>query len=161
MIGFEEFGNCSSNCDDCLIICITNPQFYYYSQPLPPPPIPPLPLDDTSDHGKSHVLSPYLVLALSVIGAAFFVVICCAIFARIFRRRRISLSPSLSLQTQDNTREDFFIDEEHGPVVNHPIWYIRTPYRALLAAILLFHPYTLSTRLIVLYVASAFVLLVP
>ncbi|RYR03915.1 hypothetical protein Ahy_B06g083332 [Arachis hypogaea] len=78
--------NCSSNCDDCLKIYITNPQYYYYSQPLPPPLplIPPLPLDDTSDHGKSQALSPYLVLALSVIGAAFFVVICCAIFARIF-----------------------------------------------------------------------------
>ncbi|KAL1336212.1 hypothetical protein HN51_030614 [Arachis hypogaea] len=117
--------NCSSNCEECLKLCITNPQYYYYSQP--PPPIPPLPLDDTSDHGKSHALSPYLVLALSVIGAAFFVVICCAIFARIFRRRRRSLSPPLSLRTQDNTRDDFFVDEEHGPVVDHPIWYIRTP----------------------------------
>ncbi|XLR07929.1 hypothetical protein S83_035867, partial [Arachis hypogaea] len=74
-----------------------------------------------SDHGKSHALLPYLVLALSVIGVAFFVVICCAIFTRIFRRRRRSLSPPLSLRTQDNTRDDFFIDEEHGPVVDHPI----------------------------------------
>ncbi|XP_016173074.2 uncharacterized protein LOC107615533 [Arachis ipaensis] len=118
--------NCSSNCDDCLKICITNHQYYYYSQPPPPPPppIPPLPLDDTSDHGKSHVLLPYLVLALSIIRAAFFVVICCAIFARIFRRRRRSLSPPLSLRTQDNTRDDFFVDEEHGPVVDHPIWFL-------------------------------------
>ncbi|XLR17344.1 hypothetical protein S83_045282, partial [Arachis hypogaea] len=76
---------------------------------------------DTSDHGKSHTLSPYLVLALSVIGAAFFVVICYTIFARIFRRRRRSLSPPLNLRTQDNTRDDFFVDEEHGPVVDHPI----------------------------------------
>ncbi|XLR38850.1 hypothetical protein S83_023510 [Arachis hypogaea] len=38
--------NCSSNCDDCLKICITNPQYYYYSKP--PPLIPPLPLDDTN-----------------------------------------------------------------------------------------------------------------
>ncbi|XLT28252.1 hypothetical protein HN873_059544 [Arachis hypogaea] len=70
---------------------------------------------------KLHALSPYLVLALSVIGAAFFVVICCAIFARILRRRRRSLSPPLSLRTQDNTRDDFFVDEEHGPVVDHLI----------------------------------------
>ncbi|XP_052108232.1 uncharacterized protein LOC110273787 isoform X2 [Arachis duranensis] len=123
--------NCSSNCDDCLKICITNPQYYYYSKP--PPLIPPLPLDDTSDHGNSHALSSYLVLALSVIGAAFFVVICCAIFTRIFIRRRRSLSPPLSLRTQDNTRDDFFVDEEHGSVVDHPIWYICTPFRALLA----------------------------
>ncbi|XLT86286.1 hypothetical protein S245_008371 [Arachis hypogaea] len=54
--------NCSSNYDDCLKICSTNPQYYYYSQPppLPPPLIPFFPLDDTSDHGKSHVLSPLL-----------------------------------------------------------------------------------------------------
>ncbi|XP_015959203.2 uncharacterized protein LOC107483104 [Arachis duranensis] len=114
--------NSSSNCDYCLKIYITNPQYYYYSQP--PPPIPPLPLDDTSDHGKSHALSPYLVPALSVIGVAFFIVICCAIFARIFRRRRRSLSPPLSLRTQDNTHDDFFVDEEHGPVVDHPIWFL-------------------------------------
>ncbi|MED6108718.1 hypothetical protein PIB30_026809 [Stylosanthes scabra] len=121
--------NCSSSsdCDGCLKLCLTNPQYYYYfpqPPPPPPPPIPPLPLDDTSTNGKSHALSPYLVLALSVLGAAFFVVICCAIFATLFRRRR--RSSSLLLRTQD-PRDDFFVDEEHGPMVDHPIWYIRTP----------------------------------
>ncbi|MED6204621.1 hypothetical protein PIB30_010743 [Stylosanthes scabra] len=119
--------NCSSSdCDGCLKLCLTNPQYYYYYS-QPPPPIPPLPLDDTSSNGTSHALSPYLVLALSVLGAAFFVVICCAIFATLFRRRRRSRSSSLLLRTQNTRDDDFFVDEEHGPMVDHPIWYIRTP----------------------------------
>ncbi|MED6105907.1 hypothetical protein PIB30_000035 [Stylosanthes scabra] len=58
--------NCfSSNCDGCLKLCLTNPQYYYYYS-QPPAPISPFPLDDTSSNGTSHALSTYLVLALSV-----------------------------------------------------------------------------------------------
>ncbi|RYR49922.1 hypothetical protein Ahy_A07g036446 [Arachis hypogaea] len=136
--------NCSSNCDDCLKICITNPQYYYYSKP--PPLIPPLPLDDTNQTMEIATRSRPTWSLLSLLSEL--------LSSLIFIRRRRSLSPPLSLRTQDNMRDDFFVDEEHGPVVDHPIWYICTPFRALLAVILLFHPYTLSTSFCFRFIGS-------
>ncbi|KAJ1434914.1 Zinc finger, RING-type [Sesbania bispinosa] len=120
----KEPGSCSSDCKICLKICLTNPQYYPYYSPPPPPPQPQVPSfysDKDEYQGNNHKISTYLILALALLAAAFFVVCCRAIYTRLGSRRRESPTE----QTQE-TREDF-LDEEHGPMVDHPIWYIRTP----------------------------------
>ncbi|XP_027336383.1 RING-H2 finger protein ATL54-like [Abrus precatorius] len=113
---------CSSDCTVCLKICLTNPpQITYDSPPSPPPQVPPLYLYGDEEQGNNHNISTYLILTLALLIAAFFIVCCRAIYTRFSSRRRVSSRQ----QTQQN--HDDFLDEEHGPVVDHPIWYIRTP----------------------------------
>ncbi|XP_020221172.1 RING-H2 finger protein ATL54 [Cajanus cajan] len=116
---------CSPDCTLCLKICLTKPPQYpfNYFPPLQPPPLPSFNSDvDVSDQGTYHRVSTYLFLALALLTAAFFVVCCRAIYTRFTSRRRISLRH----QNQD-TPDDDFVDQEHGgPMVDHPIWYIRT-----------------------------------
>lgn len=76
---------------------------------LPPPPPSP-----------KHHISTALILSLCVLGAAFLFLSYFAIHRYLSRRRRNS--PPLEI---DNFREDF-IDELQGPVIDHPIWFIRT-----------------------------------
>ncbi|XP_057495715.1 RING-H2 finger protein ATL52-like [Actinidia eriantha] len=77
---------------------------------------------------RSGHLSPLLVpLLLCVLGTAFLVVCCLKYFKKYCSnfnnsRRR---NPQVLDQDQDQDQEDF-IDENHGPVLDHPIWYIRT-----------------------------------
>ncbi|CAJ1975989.1 unnamed protein product [Sphenostylis stenocarpa] len=120
-----EFEPCSSDCKVCLKICFNNPQYPNYDSPptlLPPPQLPPFNLDSGGAYeSSSHKIATYLFLALAILTAAFFVVCCRTIYTRFSSRRRVS-----SRHHQQNTGDDDFVDEEHGPVVDHPIWYIRT-----------------------------------
>ncbi|CAL0300819.1 unnamed protein product [Lupinus luteus] len=111
---------CLSDCKDCIRLCLTNPYSYYYSQP---PPITPLYLDQ--HEGKHHKISTYLILSVSILLAAFFVVCCHAIYTKFLSRRRTRVLV-LSRQQQTQENHDDFVDQEHGPVMDHPIWYIRT-----------------------------------
>ncbi|BAT86897.1 hypothetical protein LR48_Vigan09g261600 [Vigna angularis] len=114
---------CSSDCKVCLRICLTNPENPNYDSPPPPPPqLPPFILNnDGADESSSHKIATYLFLALAILTVAFFVVCCRTIYTRFSSRRRES-----SRHQPENTADDDFVDEEHGPVVDHPIWYIRT-----------------------------------
>lgn len=112
--------NCSSgkNCTACFNFCITSPKIPYYYPPSPPPP--------QQDH---HKINNYFILTLSLLAFAFFLVCIRAIYVSFrSRRRRSSLRAQPSSTTQQNDRN--FDDEEqqhqHGSVVDHPIWYIRT-----------------------------------
>jgi len=119
----KESDPCSSDCRVCLKICLTNPQYPNYDPPpaLPPPQLPPFNLDTGgADESSSHKIATYLFLALAILTAAFFVVCCRTIYTRFSARRRVS-----SRHQPENTGDDF-VDEEHGAVVDHPIWYIRT-----------------------------------
>ncbi|TKY71491.1 RING-H2 finger protein ATL54 [Spatholobus suberectus] len=118
----KESEPCSSDCKVCLKICLINPQYpFYYSPPALSPQLPPFHADaDDVDQGSNHNISTYLFLALALLTAAFFVVCCRAIYTRFSSRSRRRVS---SRHQTRETRDD----EEHGPVVDHPIWYIRTP----------------------------------
>ncbi|KAL2342074.1 hypothetical protein Fmac_010014 [Flemingia macrophylla] len=120
---------CSPDCTLCLKICLTQPPQYSfnYFPPVQPPPLPPFKSEsDGSDHGINHRVYTYLFLALALLTAAFLVVCCRAIYIRFMSRRRRRRIPSWRRQNQD-TPDDNFVDEEHGgPMVDHPIWYIRT-----------------------------------
>ncbi|KAK7246720.1 hypothetical protein RIF29_41590 [Crotalaria pallida] len=117
---------CSSDCKVCLKVCLANPYPYYYSQPPPPTPPTPFSLDENVHEGKQHKISTYLIISLTLLLAAFFVVCCHAIYTKFFSRRRRSVSVITSRQQQAQVNHDDFLDEEHGAVVDHPIWHIRT-----------------------------------
>ncbi|RDX68087.1 RING-H2 finger protein ATL54, partial [Mucuna pruriens] len=115
----KESEPCLSDCTICLKICLTSPPQYPYYSPPPPPQLAHFHLDDGgADQGNNHKISTYLFLALALLSAAFFVVCCRAIYTRFGSRRRAS--------SRHQTQETPHDDEERGPVVDHPIWYIRT-----------------------------------
>ncbi|XP_050208840.1 RING-H2 finger protein ATL54-like [Mercurialis annua] len=73
-------------------------------------------------------LSKPLIAGL-VLASVFILVFCYAIYYR-FYYSRTRIRPRSSLQPLDQrdettTREEF-LDEDHGPVLDHPIWYINT-----------------------------------
>ncbi|XP_030510895.2 RING-H2 finger protein ATL54 [Cannabis sativa] len=108
---------CKPSCDrkepefcfpGCSIICPKECKLLY----IPPP------SDPVSSH-HSHKALIFLSVTIALVAASFLVV-CGYVFYMRFNRRR-----NESEQQQDETHLEFF-DEDHGPVVDHPIWYIRT-----------------------------------
>jgi hypothetical protein len=118
---------CKSQCssgvctEQCLVFCCRN-CLNFYSSSIPPPIIPST-LNEESD--KPHKISPFLIATFTFLAAAVLVVCCYAIYSRFYLRRRNS-SRTLPLQRQTEATHDEFLDEDDGPVVDHPIWYIRT-----------------------------------
>ncbi|CAI9767025.1 unnamed protein product [Fraxinus pennsylvanica] len=86
------------------------------SLPPTPPPTPCPPLASPKRH-----MSTILILIICVLGATFMVISYLSI--RRYRSRNSRRRNSVPLE--NSAREDF-IDENQGPVVDHPIWYIRT-----------------------------------
>ncbi|XP_052195043.1 RING-H2 finger protein ATL52-like [Diospyros lotus] len=106
--------------------------------PPPPPPFPfppkeaPPPVDEGSSHvsplpsalpGKGNHLSPVVVVMLCFLGAAFLLV------SYYTFAKRYNSNPSNSRRRNrprtDDDQEDF-VNENHGPVLDHHIWYIQT-----------------------------------
>lgn len=114
-IGFAIQGYCPQGClNSCSSICHSS------YPPIPPPSIPSS-FNDQS--GKSNKIPPSVIAISSVLAAAFIIVCLLAIYSRYYLRRRNSRR-SRQPQTEE-TRDEFF-DEEEGPIIDHPIWYIRT-----------------------------------
>ena len=100
--------NCSGGCQYSCLFC------FKYS---PPPPSPPPPSE------KTHNIPTYVIAIGTVFAAAFIIVCFLAIYSRYYLRRRNSRR---STQSQTEETQDEFFDEEEGPIIDHPIWYIRT-----------------------------------
>ncbi|XP_004504827.1 putative RING-H2 finger protein ATL53 [Cicer arietinum] len=105
---------CSSNCDDCL-----DPN--KYSPPLPPT------VEVKVEHTKHNKTPTYLIISFSIVAAIFLVLCLYALYIKFFSNR--NRSTRRTLFTRQQTEHGFVVDEEHddGSVVDHPIWYIRTP----------------------------------
>ncbi|KAL2241038.1 RING-H2 finger protein ATL52-like [Sesamum indicum] len=103
----KEYESACYNCYSCPDEC------YKYLPPQPPPP-----------SASNHPHSSTLILTLSILGPVFLFLSYLTIrrYLSSWRNSRRRSSPGLE---NDNLREDF-IDELQGPVVDHPIWYIRT-----------------------------------
>ncbi|XP_038709883.1 RING-H2 finger protein ATL52-like [Tripterygium wilfordii] len=71
---------------------------------------------------RSLPLNKFLIALIVVISAAFLCVFCYTVYVRYFgtNRRRLQ-PPEGNQQTHDE-----FLDEDHGPVVDHHVWYINT-----------------------------------
>ncbi|XP_014507576.2 RING-H2 finger protein ATL52 [Vigna radiata var. radiata] len=85
-----------------------------------------LELPDTPGYVKptpNNHKTTFLIVGFSVVAAVFVVLCSYAIYVKFFSSRNRSVRRSLS---RPQTEEDFLDEEAHGPVVDHPIWYIRT-----------------------------------
>jgi len=103
--GYYVSGKCPEDCQNpCPIFC-------------PPPPSPPPPSE------KTHNIPTYVIAIGTVLAAAFIIVCFLAIYSRYYLRRRNSRR---STRPQTEETQDEFFDEEEGPIIDHPIWYIRT-----------------------------------
>ncbi|CAL5329577.1 unnamed protein product [Camellia sinensis] len=100
---------CFSICSPTLIIVI-------------PPPDPP-----TTNHQsqKTHNLHLLLIISLSIL-STIFLIFCLYTIFKYYKRWDISRRRRSSSQAQQQETHDDFFDEDHGPMVDHPIWYIRT-----------------------------------
>lgn len=87
---------------------------------IPPPPPPPV----RHKSAESHVI-PYLISAVCALGVAFLILTTCTILLRygFSRGRRGSSSSSRRV---NSIRDSVFLDEDRGPVIDHPIWQIVT-----------------------------------
>ncbi|QCD84139.1 RING-H2 finger protein ATL54-like [Vigna unguiculata] len=85
-------------------------------------PYPPDLKDDKQSPNSNHKTT-YLIVCFSVVAAVFVVLCSYAIYVKFFSPRNRSVRRTLS---RPQTEEDLLDEEAHGPVVDHPIWYIRT-----------------------------------
>ncbi|XP_062077066.1 RING-H2 finger protein ATL54-like [Humulus lupulus] len=97
----------------CFIICPKECKLPF----IPPPSYP------VSSH-HSHKASIFLSVTIALIAASFLVV-CGYVFYTRYYSGRSNRRRNEPEQQQEETHLEFF-DEDHGPVVDHPIWYIRT-----------------------------------
>ncbi|XP_073311646.1 RING-H2 finger protein ATL57-like [Primulina huaijiensis] len=77
---------------------------------------------------KSSTLSSFLTVSLAILATSFFFFACYIIYMMFLTRcnsRRPWRSRSSRIGNEESGPEEF-LDVDHGPVVDHPIWYIRT-----------------------------------
>ncbi|KAH6833261.1 RING/U-box superfamily protein [Perilla frutescens var. hirtella] len=119
-------GWCSETCWN---LCPTNfCRQLITSTPPPPPPPPPVSAPSDAGSSKSPNLSLALTVSLAVLATAFFLFTCYTIykFYTVWSNTR-RRSPPPQREAGDDDDDDSSLDEEdYGPVVDHPIWYIRT-----------------------------------
>ncbi|KAJ8764724.1 hypothetical protein K2173_009109 [Erythroxylum novogranatense] len=106
----NELGCCEDQClDYCSIHC--------------PSALPPSPSGLIYVH-HAHKLSKFLITIFAGLATAFVLVCCYGVYLKWCsgpRRRR-----RRSREQRNQMTHDEFIDEDHGPVIDHPIWYINT-----------------------------------
>ncbi|XP_075488549.1 putative RING-H2 finger protein ATL53 [Primulina tabacum] len=118
-------GSCPLNCMNICPDCCRTPIIVTPTQPLP------LPDDLVRGYGEAHkssTLSSFLTVSLAILATSFFFFACYIIY-RIFLRWCNSRMPWRSRSSRIGNEEsgpEEFLDVDHGPVVDHPIWYIRT-----------------------------------
>lgn len=106
----------------CLPICPDVCRESFIPLITPPPPDPPS-LDEYAK--KPHHLSPVLITLFAFLAALFVLVVCYMLYVRcsLNRSRRRGRGPQ---EPETNVIHDDFLDHDQGPVLDHPIWYIRT-----------------------------------
>lgn len=106
----EKNDDCSScNYMYCPPQCLSSDNEHHWFPPPPPHPPP----------SHKNNMPMFLVLMLCVLGAAFIFLF----YLTIHRRQRSNLSNSVR-RFADGILG--FVDENHGPALDHPIWYIRS-----------------------------------
>ncbi|KAK6141956.1 hypothetical protein DH2020_024306 [Rehmannia glutinosa] len=82
----------------------------------------------TGPPDKAHDLSLFLTVSLAGLATTFFFFTCYTVYkfySNWYSSRKRWQSLRRHPEEEDGGPNDF-VDEDHGPVVDHPIWYIRT-----------------------------------
>lgn len=115
-------GSCPIVCmSECYETCY-RPLFPEFSPPPPPPSV-----SDHHHQSKSFGLSIFLIISLALLATTFFVFFTYTVY-KLYRQkqqRRQGQGQPPPPPEEEEARLDF-LDENHGPVIDHPIWYIRT-----------------------------------
>lgn len=106
---------CKSCYRDCVSLCFQVCHDYCLTEP------PPSHVPKSSSHTKTP--TKLLIITFTVLAAAFLVLCYYVYYARFSRRRSNARRRS---QRETTETRDEFLDEDHGPIVDHPIWYINT-----------------------------------
>lgn len=106
-----------SNCkDSCPVLCPNKCVPYGLDRiPVSSPP--------TEITHNSHKASNFLIATIVFLVASFLLICVYAFYKKYYNRN--SRRRNSSSQFERQVHEEF-VDEEHGPMVDHPIWYIRT-----------------------------------
>ncbi|XP_039002832.1 E3 ubiquitin-protein ligase RING1-like [Hibiscus syriacus] len=131
-MGFLLRKTLSEDCDDldCYQICTsssssaTSKCFRLCSQHcdhgndvvFPPP--------TTSHHSKFP--TKYLISTLTIVSFSFLILCLYVYIIRRHRRRSGGVTGRSDLERETTETHDVFLDEDHGPVLDHHIWYINT-----------------------------------
>ncbi|XP_059653275.1 E3 ubiquitin-protein ligase RING1-like [Cornus florida] len=122
--GYEGYYNYYCTPLRCLALCSDICRSVFPS--LIPPPPPPTSDDNPNRH---HTLSLPLILSLAILAATFSLFITYT-FYKYYTARNSNRSAERRGRSDPETdleeTHDHFLDEDHGPFVDHPIWYIRT-----------------------------------
>lgn len=115
----------------CPIICMSQCYETCYRPlfpALPPPPPPPPSVSDHHHQSKSFGLSIFLIIALALLATTFFVFLTYTVYKlfRQQRQRREGQPPPPPLSAEEEEARLDFLEGNRGPVIDHPIWYIRT-----------------------------------
>ncbi|XWS68252.1 hypothetical protein CRYUN_Cryun04dG0074700 [Craigia yunnanensis] len=97
-------------CDGCSCsnrVCHDSPDTYPYTPP--------------SSHTK--IPTKLLIITFTVLATAFLILCCYVYYVRCSRRRSNARRRS---QPETTETSDEFLDEDHGPIVDHHIWYINS-----------------------------------
>lgn len=123
-------GKCNDSCIQiCPNVCKTAaaapcPPFPG-SPPPPQPPRQPLILPHPANAAQKHLLTTSMIIMGSLVGTAFLFCILCAYLRARHTRQRISRSSASGSPLSFGTQDDF-LDEDQGPEIIHPIWFINT-----------------------------------
>lgn len=115
----------------CPLLCMSQCYEICYRPLFPeiPPPPPPPPVSDHHHQSKSFGLSIFLIISLALLAATFFVFFTYTVY-KLFRqqrqRRQGQPPPVPPLQAEEEEARFDFLEGNRGPVIDHPIWYIRT-----------------------------------
>ncbi|KAL4385119.1 hypothetical protein GQ457_15G012780 [Hibiscus cannabinus] len=115
----------ATNCSLCYEYCVST--CYDFCPDLcpsvDPPSVDPFPPPTPSLDSGSHSDKPNnSVIVVSTLLAAAFLALCCLVY---YARRRANARRRSSQADTAETRDEFLF-EDHGPIVDHPIWYINT-----------------------------------
>ncbi|XVF44818.1 hypothetical protein PTKIN_Ptkin02bG0154800 [Pterospermum kingtungense] len=110
----------STTCYNCVILsCSPSSPCFKVCRPYLEPPTPPLPpVSDSGSHIRTSTM--LLIITFAVLSTAFLVLCYYVYYVRRSRRARMRSQPETT-ETRDQ-----FLDEDHGPIVDHHIWYINT-----------------------------------
>ncbi|KAK4563915.1 hypothetical protein RGQ29_006126 [Quercus rubra] len=114
--------NCSSSCSSYYFLGICPKECQNICSIICPPPYSTPPTSPPPSLEKIHKIPTYLIAIGTVLAAAFIIVCFLAFYSRYYLRRRNSRRGT---QPQTEETQDEFFDEE-GPIIDHPVWYIRT-----------------------------------